>query len=303
MFYNDLNSYLKSRYGTKIYKLSLDGGLTCPNRDGTVGTAGCIFCSDTGSGEFAERPCGNIALQLERAKLRVEAKNKGGKYIAYFQSFTNTYGDIDYLERIYHEAITPDYIVGLSVATRPDCLGDEVISLLSEINKIKPVCVELGLQTVHEETAKYIRRGYKTTVFDEAVKNLKVAGIETVAHLILGLPNETEEMMKETVRHVAELGIDGVKFHLLYIVNGTDLGRDYKAGLVSTLSMEEYVDILEECIKLLPEKTVIHRLTGDGAKRELLAPLWSADKKRVLNYIKKRFESDCLIQGSEYKKG
>ncbi len=303
MFYRNLSGYLKEKYGCKVYKLSLDGGLTCPNRDGTVGSKGCIFCSDMGSGEFAERQCGNIALQLERAKRRVEAKIKDGKYIAYFQSFTNTYGDIDYLELIYRQAIKPDYIVGLSVATRPDCLSDEVFSLLCDINKIKPVCVELGLQTIHEKTAKYIRRGYKTEVFDKAVMRLKAVGIETVAHLILGLPNETEEMMLDTVRHIGALGVDGVKFHLLYIIDGTDLAKDYEKGLVTPLSMEEYVDILEKCIRQLPERTVIHRLTGDGAKRSLLAPLWSADKKRVLNYIKKRFENDCLIQGSEYKKG
>lgn len=303
MFYNDLNSHLKSKYGVKVYKLSLDGGLTCPNRDGTVGTRGCIFCSDTGSGEFAERACGDISLQLERAKSRVEAKNRGGKYIAYFQSFTNTYGDIAYLERLYREAIAPDYIVALSVATRPDCLGDEVIALLSEINKIKPVSVELGLQTIHEKTAEYIRRGYKTEVFDHAVERLSAAGIDVVAHLIIGLPQETPEMICDTVRHVARLGVNGVKFHLLYVIKGTDLEADYNNGLFEVLSLEKYVDILEECIRLLPESVVIHRLTGDGAKRDLVAPLWSADKKKVLNYIKKRFENDCLIQGSEYKKG
>ena len=261
MFYNDLNSYLKTKYGTKVYKLSLDGGLTCPNRDGTVGKDGCIFCSDSGSGEFAERPCGNIAEQLKRAKLRVESKNKSGKYIAYFQSFTNTYGDIKYLERIYREAIEPDYIVGLAIATRPDCFGSDIIDLLSEINKIKPVSVELGLQTIHEKTAEYIRRGYKTDVFDDAVKRLKASGIETVAHLILGLPNETEEMILETVRHIGRLYVDGVKFHLLYIIKGTDLEKDYSAGLFNTLSMENYVDLLEKCIKLLPKEPVIHRLT------------------------------------------
>ena len=301
MFYNDLNSYLKNKYDTKVYKLSLDGGLTCPNRDGTVGRLGCIFCSDTGSGEFAEKPCGDIAEQLHRAKLRVAAKNKGGKYIAYFQSFTNTYGDIKYLERIYREAIAPDYIVGLSIATRPDCLGDEVISLLRDINKIKPVSVELGLQTIHEKTAEYIRRGYKTDVFDDAVRRLKSVNIETVAHLILGLPGETEDMMLQSARHIGKLGVSGAKFHLLYIIRGTDLEKDYKSGLFDALSLEKYVDILEKCIQALPENVVIHRLTGDGAKRDLVAPLWSADKKKVLNYIKKRFENDCLIQGSEYK--
>ncbi len=301
MFYKDLNSHLKEKYGCKVYKLSLDGGLSCPNRDGTVGERGCIFCSDSGSGEFAERRCGNIAEQLERAKRRVEAKNKGGKYIAYFQSFTNTYGDIEYLKHIYYEAIKPDYIVALSIATRPDCLSDEVMALLCEINRIKPVTVELGLQTIHEKTALYIRRGYKTEVFDHAVKRLKAAGIETVAHMIIGLPSETHAMICETAKHLGRIGVDGVKFHLLYIINGTDLAKDFEKGLLTPLSMEEYVDILEECVRVLPETTVIHRLTGDGAKRSLIAPLWSADKKKVLNYIKKRFEQDCLVEGSEFK--
>ncbi len=301
MFYNDLNSCLKNKYGCKIYKLSLDGGLTCPNRDGTVGTGGCIFCSDSGSGEFAEKQCDNIIAQLENAKRRVEAKNRGGKYIAYFQSFTNTYGDIEYLEKIYREAICPDYIVGLAVATRPDCLGESVMKLLSQINEIKPVTVELGLQTIHEKSAEYIRRGYKTGVFDIAVRRLQTAGIETVAHIILGLPDETEDMILDTVRHIAKLRVDGVKFHLLYIVRGTDLEKEYQKGLFKLLSMEEYVNILEKCIRLLPKNTVIHRLTGDGAKSDLVAPLWSADKKKVLNFIKKRFSEDQLIQGSDFK--
>lgn len=300
MTYRDLNGYLKEKYGCKVYKLSIDGGLSCPNRDGSIGKRGCIFCSDSGSGEFAERQCGSIAEQLERAKRLVEAKNKGGKYIAYFQSYTNTYGDIDYLKKIYYEAIAPDYIVGLSVATRPDCLSESVVALLSDINKIKPVSVELGLQTIHEKTAEYIRRGYKTEVFEDAVKRLQAVGIETVAHLILGLPYETEEMMISSAAFVGKLGIDGVKFHLLYVIRGTDLEKDYNSGIFEALSMEKYVDILEECIRVLPKSTVIHRLTGDGAKRTLIAPLWSADKKKVLNYIKKRFENDCLVEGSKY---
>ncbi len=298
MFYRDLGSYLKNKYGCKAYKLSIDGGMSCPNRDGTIGTRGCIFCSDCGSGEFAEKTCGSIKEQLERAKRRVESKNKGGKYIAYFQSFTNTYADIDYLEKIYYEAIAPDYIVGLSVATRPDCLSDEVLNLLSDINKIKPVSIELGLQTIHKKTAEYIRRGYKTEIFDEAVKRLSSKNIEVVAHIIIGLPNETSEMICETVKHIASLGISGVKFHLLYISEGTDLAKDYQKGLFEVLGTEEYVDILEKCIRLLPKDTVVHRLTGDGAKSTLVAPLWSADKKKVLNYIRKRFEEDDIIQGS-----
>lgn len=296
--YRDLNTYLREKYGCKVYKLSLDAGLTCPNRDGTLGTEGCIFCSGHGSGEFAEHSCGSIAEQLRRAKQRVASKIKDGKYIAYFQSFTNTYGDPEYLRRIYTQAIAPEYIVGLSVATRPDCLPDEVVRLLCEINRIKPVTVELGLQTVHEKTARYIRRGYETPVFDRAVEKLRQAGIETVAHMIIGLPGETPEMIYETARHIGKVGVQGVKFHLLHIIEGTDLADAYRKGEVSVLSMEEYVGILEECIRLLPETVVIHRLTGDGAKNTLLAPQWSAGKKKVLNYIKRRFEQDRLVQGS-----
>ena len=303
MFYRDLSSHLKNKFGCKVYKLSLDGGMRCPNRDGTIGTKGCIFCSDCGSGEFAERQCGSIAEQLERAKRRVESKNKGGKYIAYFQSFTNTYADIDYLKKIYCEAIAPDYIVGLSVATRPDCLSDEVLNLLCDINKIKPVTVELGLQTIHEKTAEYIRRGYKTKVFDKAINRLQNNNIETVAHVIIGLPYENEDMILGTARHIAKLGVNGIKFHLLYVIRGTDLAKDYEKGLFEALSLERYVDILEECIKVLPQQTVIHRLTGDGAKSALVAPLWSADKKKVLNYIKKRFTDDNLVQGSKHQGG
>ncbi len=298
MYYRDLNTYYREKFGRKIYKLSLDGGFTCPNRDGTVDTRGCIFCSDSGSGEFAEKPCGSITLQLEKAKRLVEQKNRDGKYIAYFQSFTNTYGSTDYLRRLYFEAIAPDYIVGLSVATRPDCLSDEVLALLCEVNRIKPVTVELGLQTSNDTTAKLIRRGYKTEVFDNAVKRLKSVGIETVAHIIIGLPNETEKDVYKTVKHVGLLGIDGVKLHLLYIIEGTDLAELYKQTGIKVLSLEEYTGILENCIRLLPRTTVIHRLTGDGAKKSLIAPLWSADKKRVLNYIKRRFSEDNLEQGS-----
>lgn len=299
--YRDLNTHYKVKFGCKIYKLSIDGGFTCPNRDGSIGVGGCIFCSESGSGEFAEKCRVSVLEQLEKAKTLVSAKNKDGKYIAYFQSFTNTYAPTEKLEKLYLEAISPDYIVGLSVATRPDCLPDDVISLLKKINEIKPVTVELGLQTIHESTAEYIRRGYKTEVFDDAVTRLKKAGIETVAHIIIGLPNETKEMMIETVSHISALGIDGIKFHLLHIIRGTDLEKDYLSGNFKTLELSEYVDILEDLIRLLPPKTVIHRLTGDGAKSTLVAPLWSADKKRVLNYIRKRFSEDNLIQGENFK--
>lgn len=280
-----LSDHYRAQFGCKVYKLSLDGGFTCPNRDGTLGSRGCIFCGGDGSGAFAERSCESIALQLEQAKVRVRDKNKGGKYIAYFQSFTNTYGPVEKLRRLYTEAIAPEYIVGLAIGTRPDCLGDDVISLLSELNRIKPVSVELGLQTVHEETARYIRRGYPTAVYFDAVRRLKKAGIEVVTHIILGLPGETPEMMLETTRQAVAAGTDGIKFHMLHILRGTDLAREYAAGKFRLLSLEEYGKILKQCISVLPEHIIIHRITGDGAKKDLIAPLWSADKKRVLNYL------------------
>ena len=283
-----LSEYYKEKFGCKVYKLSLDGGFSCPNRDGSLGTGGCIFC--TGSAEFAEGGPDPIAVQLERAKLRVNKKNKDGKYMAYFQAFTNTYGPIEKLRKIYYEAIAPEEIVGLSIGTRPDCLGPEVMELLQEINAIKPVSVELGLQTIHEETARYIRRGYEAEVYYDAVKRLKAAGIEVVTHIILGLPGETEEMMLKTTEAAIQAGTDGVKFHLLHVLKGTDLAKDYEAGKFTCLSLETYGELLKKCIALVPEAVVIHRITGDGAKKDLIAPLWSGDKKRVLNYLHKVLE-------------
>lgn len=280
-----LSDHYKEKFGCKIYKLSLDGGFTCPNRDGKLGTEGCIFC--TGSGEFAEGGSEPIALQLERAKKRVSSKNKGGKYIAYFQAFTNTYGPPERLRKLYYEAIAPEEIVGLAIGTRPDCLEEDVVALLAEINRVKPVSVELGLQTIHESTAQYIRRGYPAEVYYDAVRRLKAAGIEVVTHIILGLPGETEEMMAKTTEAAVKSGTDGVKFHLLHVLKGTDLAKDYEAGKFDCLSMEEYGQLLKACISVLPEQVVVHRITGDGAKRDLIAPLWSADKKRVLNYLHK----------------
>lgn len=290
--YKRLNEYYKEKFGLKVYKLAVDGGFTCPNRDGKISFGGCIFCSEKGSGEFAEGRCGSVTEQLNRAKARVEKKNKNGKYIAYFQSFTNTYAPIEKLKKLYFAAIEPDFIVGLSIGTRPDCLPDEVIGLLVSINKIKPVSVELGLQTVHEKTAEYIRRGYKTPVYFDAVKRLKEAGIEVVTHIIIGLPGEDAEMIKETVRQVVKAGTDGVKFHLLYVVRGTDLEKEYNEGKFKTLELSDYAEILKECIKLLPKDMVVHRITGDGAKKDLVAPLWSADKKYVLNFLNKYLEEN-----------
>ena len=289
-----LSDHYREKFGCKVYKLSLDGGFSCPNRDGTLGTGGCIFC--TGSGEFAEGGPEPIAIQLERAKARVAAKNKGGKYMAYFQAFTNTYGPVEKLRQLYLQAIEPEEIVGLSIGTRPDCLGDDVLALLEEVNRIKPVSVELGLQTIHAETARYIRRGYDAAVYYDAVQRLKQAGIEVVTHIILGLPGETAEMMLQTTRVAVAAGTDGVKFHLLHVLRGTDLEKEYAAGKFRCLSMEEYGQILKQCVNLLPETVVVHRLTGDGAKKDLIAPLWSADKKRVLNYLHRVLEEDCIHQ-------
>ena len=280
-----LNQYYREKFGCKVYKLSLDGGFTCPNRDGTLGYGGCIFCSAAGGGEFAESCADSIEIQLEGAKKRVRAKNKSGKYIAYFQSFTGTYAPVERLRQLYYAAMGPEDIVGLAIGTRPDCLGDDALQLLAEINRAKPVSVELGLQTVHEDTVRYIRRGYPNEVYFDAVRRLKGAGLEVVTHIILGLPGETPEMAVETTRQAVAAGTDGVKFHLLHVLKGTDLARDYTAGKFQTLSLEEYGNTLKQCISVLPEHIVVHRITGDGAKKDLIAPLWSADTKRVLNYL------------------
>ena len=282
--YTTLNDHYRAKFGCKVYKLSIDGGFTCPNRDGTLGHGGCIFCSAAGSGEFAESGT-SITIQLEQAKARVSAKNKDGKYIAYFQSFTNTYAPVEVLQEKYLAAIAPDDIVGLAIGTRPDCLPEETVALLAKINAIKPVSVELGLQTVHEPTAAYIRRGYVNQVYFDAVRRLKAAGIEVVTHIILGLPGETPQMAAETTRQAVRAGTDGVKFHLLHVLRSTDLERDYLAGKFQCLSLEEYARWLRLCLSEVPQGVVVHRITGDGAKRDLIAPLWSADKKRVLNYL------------------
>lgn len=270
-----------------MYKLSLDGGFTCPNRDGTLGTRGCVFCSSRGSGDFAPERSLPIPEQLEAAKSRVEKKCKGGKYMAYFQAFTNTYAPVDRLRRVFTEAIEPEEVVGLSVATRPDCLPPEVLSLLEELNRKKPVLVELGLQTIHEASIRYIRRGYENDVYVQAVQNLNALGITPVTHIILGLPGESEEQMVETTQAAVAAGTQGVKFHLLHVLSGTDLHKDYQAGKFSCLTLEGYARVLKKCLGVLPPEVVVHRITGDGAKKDLVAPLWSADKKRVLNYLTK----------------
>ena len=284
--YTTLSDHYRAKFGCKVYKLSIDGGFTCPNRDGTLGVGGCIFCSASGSGEFAEGPGSSIPEQLEKAKARVSAKNKGGKYMAYFQSFTNTYAPVEILREKFTAAMAPEDIVGLAIGTRPDCLPEDVICLLSALNQIKPITVELGLQTVHDESVSYIRRGYVNQVYFDAVSRLKAAGIEVVTHIILGLPGETAQLAAETTRQAVAAGTDGIKFHLLHVLRGTDLAADYEAGKFRCMTLEEYTAWLQLCLKEVPPSVVIHRLTGDGAKRDLVAPLWSADKKKVLNYLR-----------------
>lgn len=282
--YITVNEYLKQKYGEKVYKVSINGGFTCPNRDGTSGTKGCIFCSGMGSGDFAPTADLSVTEQIEAGIKQTKAKNPT-KFIAYFQAFTNTYAPVEKLERLYTEALNHPSIVGISIGTRPDCLPDEVLELIERLNRIKPVWVELGLQTVKEETAEYIRRGYPLSVYDEAVKKLKNIGVEVITHVILGLPGETRVDMLKTVDHVAKSGASGIKLQLLHVIRGTDLEKDYNAGLFRCMSMEEYVSLIKDCIDILPKEMIIHRMTGDGDKRTLVAPLWSADKKRVLNAL------------------
>lgn len=285
MEYYSLNRYLKDTFGEKVYKIAIDGGFTCPNRDGTLDTRGCIFCSGTGSGEFAGKRTDSVTSQIEKGKERLRGKIKNGKYIAYFQAFTNTYAPIPRLRAAFEEAMQHQDIVALSIATRPDCLPEEVVLLLQELNQKKPVWVELGLQTIHEKSAEYIRRGYGLPVYDDAVKKLKKIGVQVIVHVILGLPGESEEDMKATVSYVGKSGADGIKLQLLHVIRGTDLEKDYRMGKFNTLEMDAYVRLVADCIALLPKNMVIHRMTGDGDKKTLIAPEWSRDKKRVLNAL------------------
>ncbi len=281
-----LNRYCIEQFGEKVFKLSLNAGMTCPNRDGTCGDRGCIFCSAGGSGDFAPDASVPIYKQIEQAKKLVAGKFHGSRYIAYFQAFTNTYAPIQRLRELFTPVILRPDIAAISIATRPDCLDDEVFELLAELNSVKPVWVELGLQTIHPATAEYIRRGYDLEIYDKTCAALAALGIHTITHVILGLPGESRADMLETVRYVS-VRSPGIKLQLLHVLEGTDLAEDYKAGKFSVLSLDEYIDLLMECIAALPENEVVHRLTGDGPKRLLIAPLWSADKKRVLNAVNK----------------
>ena len=280
-----LNQYLQERYGRKLYKIAINAGFTCPNRDGTLSEKGCIFCSGSGSGDFAGSPALSVTGQIEAGKERIRAKLPKENYglIAYFQAFTNTYAPVERLRELYTEAMENPEVEILSIATRPDCLGENVLDLLSELNQIKPVWVELGLQTIHERTAEYIRRCYPLSVYDEAVRNLRERGLETIVHVILGLPGETKEEMLETVRYVGASGVQGIKLQLLHVLRGTDLEKDYLAGRFECLTFDEYYEIVKKALDILPKDIVIHRMTGDGDRRILVAPEWSKDKKRVMD--------------------
>ena len=294
MIIRTLSDYCKEKFGTKVYRLSLSTGCSCPNRDGRAGRGGCSFCSEGGSGEFATK-VKSIEEQIEEAKDRVKSKfpkdikEEDKKYIAYFQSFTNTYGDVDRLGGIFRTAVLRDEIAAISIGTRPDCLEGDMLALLDELNKIKPVWIELGLQTIHEDSAKAFNRGYSLPVFNKAYMELKKRNIEVIVHVILGLPGETDKDMYETVRYLANLSpkLDGIKLHLLHILKNTRLEREYREKPFKILSLDEYTEILINCLRILPESVVIHRMTGDGDKKLLVEPLWSADKKRVLNTINK----------------
>lgn len=289
-----VNEYCKKQFGEKLYKISLNGGMSCPNRDGKLDVRGCIFCSAGGSGDFAPDRSIPLDEQIEDAKRRVSSKYKGTHYIAYFQAYTNTYAPVEKLRALFMPVIKREDIAVLSIATRPDCLSDEVLDLLRELNDIKPVWVELGLQTIHEKTADYIRRGYSLSVYDKAIRDLEAIGIHTITHLILGLPGETKEDMLQSVRYVSDCGSQGIKLQLLHVLKGTDLASDYEKGLFRTLLFDEYIDLLTDCVRLLPKDMIVHRLTGDGPKNLLIAPMWSADKKRVMNAIHQRLKKEGL---------
>ena len=295
MHYLSFNQAMRERFGRKMYKLSLDGGFSCPNRDGKLDTRGCIFCS--GAGEFAAKDA-DFQLQLESAKSLVADKAKDAGYIAYFQSFTNTYASPHRLRELYLPVVHHPDVAVLDIATRPDCLSSEVLAVLAELAKVKPLWVELGLQTIHPHTADFIRRGYDLPVFDEAVKNLHAIGAEVIVHQIIGLPHETEEQIYETAAYIGNSGADGVKFHLLHVIEHTDLAELYRAEEFDVLTMERYFELLAGCIRRIPEHMVVHRLTGDGDKRTLIAPLWSGNKKHVLNSMNKYFDEIDLQQGS-----
>ena len=304
-YYYSLNDYLKNTYGEKIYKIAIDAGLSCPNRDGKIDTKGCIFCSAGGSGDFAvsRKDFPSVSKQLEAGIALFSGKNVGNRFIAYFQAYTNTYGPLDYLENIFSEALSHPLVAGISIATRPDCLGDEVLSLLARLKVQYPdkfIWVELGLQTIHEDTALYIRRGYPLSVFEKALSDLKVLDISVIVHVILGLPGETNHMVLQTIQYLNHLPVFGIKLQLLHVLKNTDLATDYLAGQFETLSKEDYMSLLIDCLKLLSPEIVIHRLTGDGPKDLLIAPTWSLYKRDFFNTLHRHLKQTGEYQGQDY---
>lgn len=299
--YCSLDYMLRERFGEKVYKVTLNGGMSCPNRDGTLGTRGCIFCSEGGSGDFAADVSLSVTEQIESQIALLSGKRPIQKYIAYFQAYTNTYASVEYLRKIFKEAMSHPRIVALSVGTRPDCLGEEVLDLLEELNRIKPVWIELGLQTIHEKTAQYIRRGYRLSCFDQAVENLRKRNIEVIVHTILGLPGESREEILETMRYLNKKDIQGIKLQLLHVLKGTDLAYDYLAGRFQVYEREEYLDLLIECLENLDPEIVIHRITGDGPKDLLIAPLWASRKREVLNLLHHQMKEQNSYQGKSLK--
>lgn len=299
--YHSLDYMLRERFGEKVYKVTLNGGMSCPNRDGTLGNGGCIFCSSGGSGDFAADAALSVSEQIESQITMLRAKRPIRKFIAYFQAYTNTYAPVPYLTQIFEEALSHPDIIALSIGTRPDCLGPEVISLLSRLNRQKPVWIELGLQTIHEDTARYIRRGYPLSRFEEAVKNLRAEGIEVIVHTILGLPGETDEQILATMDYLNHQDIQGVKLQLLHVLRGTDLAKDYEAGRFSVYTKDAYLDLVIRCLEALRPDLVIHRVTGDGPKNLLIAPLWASRKREVLNDLHHRMKVRGSFQGKLFQ--
>lgn len=298
--YHSLNYFLREKFGEKVFKISLDAGFSCPNRDGTISKGGCVFCSERGSGDFAGDRCFSITKQFEDIKAMMNKKWKDGKYIAYFQAYTNTYAPIDVLKAKYEEAVTQEDVVGLAIATRPDCLKDEVLDLLEEYSKKVYTWVELGLQTSKDDTAKLINRGYKLEIFEEAVKRLRERNIDVVVHVIFGLPGESREDMLNTIEYLSQMDVQGIKLHLLHLMKNTPLEILYNKGILKLLEMEEYLELITTAITMLPEKVVVHRLTGDAPRELLIGPIWSLRKWEVLNAIDKKLQDEDLYQGKNF---
>lgn len=295
--YHSLDYMLRERFGEKVYKVTLNGGMSCPNRDGRIGHRGCIFCSEGGSGDFAADASLSITDQINSQIAVLSAKRPIKKYIAYFQAYTNTYAPVEYLEKIFTEAIGHPSVVALSIGTRPDCLGGDVLDLLDSLNRRKPVWIELGLQTIHEETARYIRRGYPLSCFENAVRNLRSRNLEVIVHTILGLPGESPEDILSTMRYLNGMDIQGIKLQLLHVLSGTDLAEEYAKGVFRVYERDEYLNLLIDCLEHLSPSIVIHRMTGDGPKDLLIAPLWASRKREVLNLLHHKMKERHSFQG------